>query len=241
MTYLIYVSLFGVFAVFFVLERLYPARPQPFDPRWFARALAMNMVQLGIMLVVGLWLNPLLSHYALVPIGRAWHPVLGGMAAAILASFFQYFWHRAEHASNFLWRVFHQLHHSPSRIDLLATDYTHPLDHIVYTLFNSLAAVVVFGLDDVGIAWSVFIYGVNNYYAHCNIRSPQWLGLVLQRPEMHRVHHRQGHHAQNYGFPVWDVMFGTFANPKDADFEVGFEGGLEHRVSDMLIGKDVHA
>ncbi|MBB3228875.1 sterol desaturase/sphingolipid hydroxylase (fatty acid hydroxylase superfamily) [Luteibacter sp. Sphag1AF] len=237
----IYASLAVVFVLLFILERVFPDQSLPFNRRWFIRALVMNMVQLGLMLLFALWLNPWLGQYALFSIGESWPPILGGMAAAILSSFFQYGWHRAEHASDFLWRTFHQLHHSPSRIDILATDYTHPLDYIVYTLFNSFAAIVLLGLNAEGIAWSVFVYGVNNYYAHCNIRSPRWLGLVVQRPEMHRVHHKLGHHAQNYGFPVWDVMFGTFCNPDRADFEVGFGGDREHQVAAMLAGKDVNA
>ncbi|UPG85808.1 sterol desaturase family protein [Luteibacter aegosomatis] len=240
MTYIIYMSLFLVFLLFLFLERAFPARPQPFEWRWFVRATTMNMVQLAILVAIGIWLNPWMAPYALVPWVGTLPPLIGGIAAAILASLFQYFWHRAAHANDFLWRTFHQLHHSPTRIDLLATDYTHPLDHIVFTVFNSVAAVGIFGLTDVGIAWSVFVYGVNNYYAHCNIRSPRWFGLLLQRPEMHRVHHRLDHHAQNYGLPMWDMMFGTFANPETADFPVGFSDGRELRVRDMLLGKDVH-
>ena len=31
-----------------------------------------------------------------------------------------------------------------------------------------------------------------------NVRTPQWLGYLVQRPESHSVHHQRGVHAYNY-------------------------------------------
>src|SRR4030095_12142645 len=45
--------------------------------------------------------------------------VSGGVIVGVLAwSFVAYWWHRAEHRFDVLWRGFHQLHHSPQRVDL---------------------------------------------------------------------------------------------------------------------------
>ncbi len=240
MSHGLYFALGGVFVLLFVLERMFPARREPFDPGWFVRALTINVVQLGIMLALALALNPMLAPHALYS-AADWPPALGGLAAAIIGSFIQYGWHRAAHASDFLWRVFHQMHHSPSRIDVLTTNYSHPLDYLVNTAIHAFSAVVVLGLDADAIAWSVFIYGANNYFAHCNLRSPRWLGYVLQRPEMHRLHHRFEHHRQNYGFPMWDMLFGTWENPPThGDYTCGFGGDREKQVAKMLLGKDVN-
>ncbi|GGA81875.1 hypothetical protein GCM10011521_20280 [Arenimonas soli] len=242
MSHGLYLALAGVFVLMFVLERLFPARRVSFDRPWFLRAIVVNLVQLGIMVAIALAASRLLAGRSWFEVGGHWPAPLAGLAAAMLGSLVQYGWHRAVHASDLLWRIFHQMHHSPTHIDVLATNYSHPLDYVVNTTIHTVAAVAVLGLDPDGIAWSVFIYGVNNYYAHCNLRSPYWLGYLLQRPEMHRIHHKRGHHAQNYGFPVWDMLFGTWVNPVDADdYDCGFGEGREARVWAMLAGRDVNA
>jgi sterol desaturase/sphingolipid hydroxylase (fatty acid hydroxylase superfamily) len=51
-------------------------------------------------------------------------------------------------------------------------------------------------------------------FQHANIRTPRWLGYLVQRPESHSLHHERGVHARNYSdLPLFDLLFGTFANP----------------------------
>jgi sterol desaturase/sphingolipid hydroxylase (fatty acid hydroxylase superfamily) len=57
---------------------------------------------------------------------------------------------------------------------------------------------------------------------------------------MHRVHHQLGHHAQNYGLPLWDMLFRTWVNPKEYVTHCGFDEMRALRISDMLLGVDVH-
>ena len=60
------------------------------------------------------------------------------------------------------------------------------------------------------------------------------------RDRMHTVHHQYGHHAQNYGLPVWDLLFGTWANPAERVERLGFDDDKAERVTDMLRWQDVH-
>jgi sterol desaturase/sphingolipid hydroxylase (fatty acid hydroxylase superfamily) len=76
--------------------------------------------------------------------------------------------------------------------------------------------------------------GLNNLYIHVDLSTPRWTGPILQRPEMHRVHHKRGHHAQNYGLPIWDLLFGTYANPKERVQECGFVPEKESQIAAML-------
>ena len=63
------------------------------------------------------------------------------------------------------------------------------------------------------------------------MRTPQWLGYLIQRPESHCVHHRMGVHYYNYAdLPFWDMLFGTFRNPRQFMGECGFEGGADLRM-----------
>jgi sterol desaturase/sphingolipid hydroxylase (fatty acid hydroxylase superfamily) len=57
---------------------------------------------------------------------------------------------------------------------------------------------------------------------------------------MHRVHHAYGHHAQNYGLPVWDMLFGTWHNPTVQVERCGFDDEKSDNICAMLRGVDVH-
>ena len=55
------------------------------------------------------------------------------------------------------------------------------------------------------------------------------------------MHHGRGVHAYNYAdLPLWDMVFGTFRNPRDVTgMEAGFYLGASTRIPEMLIGQDV--
>ena len=59
------------------------------------------------------------------------------------------------------------------------------------------------------------------------------------------LHHEFAVHARNYGdLPLWDMLFGTFANPRDeavtAGLRVGFAPEAARRVGAMLLCVDVN-
>ena len=56
------------------------------------------------------------------------------------------------------------------------------------------------------------------------------------------MHHARGVHAFNYAdFPLWDLVFGTFRNPRAFEAETGFWDGASKRVGKLLLGRDVAA
>jgi sterol desaturase/sphingolipid hydroxylase (fatty acid hydroxylase superfamily) len=62
----------------------------------------------------------------------------------------------------------------------------------------------------------------------------------VQRPESHTEHHAKNIHAGNYSdLPLFDILFGTFKNPKTYSHETGFYNGASGRVKEMLLFKDV--
>ena len=78
-------------------------------------------------------------------------------------------------------------------------------------------------------------------FQHWNIRTPRWLGYLIQRPEAHCEHHRLDVHAYNYGdLPIWDLLLGTFKNPVGFDGRCGFESPADRRLGAMLAFEDVH-
>ncbi len=76
------------------------------------------------------------------------------------------------------------------------------------------------------------------YFA--NIKTPQWLGYLIQRPESHTIHHAQGVHRHNYSdLPIYDILFGTFYNPANYEHETGFYNGASDKIRSMLLFKDI--
>lgn len=77
---------------------------------------------------------------------------------------------------------------------------------------------------------------------HANIKTPRWMGYIFQRPESHSVHHARGIHAYNYSdLPMFDILLGTFHNPKEFARETGFYPGASSRIGDMILFKDINA
>jgi sterol desaturase/sphingolipid hydroxylase (fatty acid hydroxylase superfamily) len=49
-------------------------------------------------------------------------------------------------------------------------------------------------------------------------------------------------HSYNYGdLPIWDLLFGTFRNPREFNGECGFEAPADRRLGTMLAFADANA
>lgn len=151
-----------------------------------------------------------------------------------------YMWHRTMHRSEVLWRVFHQMHHSSEKLDIPSTFYFSPMDIAGLTFLGSIVFALIMGVDPRAATVIILFLSFLSIFQHANIRTPVWLGYIIQRPEQHAVHHSRGVHAHNYSdFPIYDLIFGTFKNPADHQGEYGFYLGASTRVLDMLYFRDV--
>jgi sterol desaturase/sphingolipid hydroxylase (fatty acid hydroxylase superfamily) len=131
------------------------------------------------------------------------------------------------------------MHHSAERVDMLGSNYFHPIDFALQIAVSTLP-VMLLGISPSAAALGGLIGYFFGNFPHLNVRTPQWLGWFIQRPEAHAVHHGRGIHAYNYGnFPLWDILFGTFRNPATFTEEAGFWDGASAKVSAMLCGRDV--
>src|SRR5574343_555469 len=229
-----------VFVAIFTREVIAPASRSLCDNRWLILAGAVNLAQMSAAIVAGLVFESWFAGHTLVQLSPVLHPAVGGALTFLIASFIAYWWHRAMHKSDRLWRVFHQLHHSPSRIEALTAFYAHPLDSIAATFITCAVSYLLLGLGAASAAWALFFVSIFNLYIHSDTSSPLWVGYFVQRPEMHRVHHQLDHHAHNYGLPLWDLLFGTWRNPHEYVEACGFAQQRGERVYDMLMGRDVN-
>jgi sterol desaturase/sphingolipid hydroxylase (fatty acid hydroxylase superfamily) len=201
--------LLGVtFVALLGLEHARPGRSQPAVRGWYAKGFA----SFGVAAAAYALLLPRVveAGAALAPVHA---PAVAAPLAVLLADAVFHPLHRALHHSRPLWRAVHRLHHSAQRVDVAGTAYMHPLD-LALQLAALAAAVIALGLPPAGAAAAGYIALTAQLVAHVNVRTPQWLGRFVQRPEAHSVHHTRGVHAYNYGtLPLWDIVLGTFRNP----------------------------
>ena len=231
----------AAFAVCFLLERLIPGWRLPSVKTWPVRVLLINGVQLGVVLLAGVTWERWLSAWSLFALSERLGALGGGLVAYVIATFVFYWWHRWRHEVDALWLGFHQIHHSPRRIEVITSFYKHPGEMVVNSIMGSLLVYTLLGLSPQAGAVYTACTALGEFFYHTNVTTPRWVGFVFQRPEMHRIHHQYGRHKNNYGDIVWwDMLFGTYENPARFTATCGFDPDREERLPEMLRYRDVH-
>jgi sterol desaturase/sphingolipid hydroxylase (fatty acid hydroxylase superfamily) len=220
------------------IEAIWPAREFPKIRFWRLAGLGFLAVIIGLGVVTPLLLPPeWLAQHRLMNGTRL--GVLGGTIVGLLVSeLVGYFIHRAAHRYSFLWRGMHQMHHAPRRVDIASSTVFHPTEVIVQSVLGMGIGVFVMGLDPLAVAILGYLGAFFGMFQHLNVRTPKWIGYVVQRPEAHCIHHQLNVHGYNYGnITLWDMVFGTFRNPATFEGRVGFAEKASY--VKMLFGKDV--
>lgn len=228
-----------IFIGFLLAERLIGGgRTFPGVRFWTLLGLAGLIVSGAANALMPMLFAPLLAPVRLVDLSGT------GLAAAlpvvVLTTFFTYWTHRIQHRFDILWRLGHQLHHSAARVDVASAMMFHPIDLFFQIGVTTLAAALLGATPQ-----AAALAGVGNFviavFQHWNVRTPRWVGYIIQRPEAHCLHHERDVHARNFGdLPIWDMIFGTFANPATVDVPVGFADGRGRRVLAMILCQDVN-
>lgn len=227
----------GLFAVFAIAELATRARVFPKVTNWKLKGAAFAVLYVAVATYAPLMWDGWLGEHRLLPADTLplWAQVAGGFLVLQLGV---YAWHRTMHNTPPLWRWFHQLHHSAERVDVWGAFYFHPLDMVGWTLLGSLALVWGFGVSAEAAIIVALAATFCSLFQHANIKTPRWLGFIVTRPESHSLHHERGVHGRNYGdIPLFDMLFGTFENPKDFSGKVGFYDGGSKRLGAMLAGR----
>ena len=221
------------------MERAFVGWRLPKVKTWPFRVLLINAVQLSVLYLAGMTWEKWFQEYAFFQL--PFSSILGGILSYFIATFIFYWWHRFRHESDFLWRVFHQIHHSPRRLEVITSFYKHPLEMIVNSVIGAFLVYILLGLPKEAAAVYTFLTALGEFFYHTNIKTPRSVGYVFQRPEMHRIHHQFGRHKNNYGDIVWwDMLFGTYENPPDFSNTCGFSAEKEERLLEMLAMEDIH-
>ena len=225
---------------FLIIERLKPGRKLPQIKNWYYQAILINLVQLLITLATArLWIE-IFGEISLFKISNWQSQILQGLFAWFIGTFFFYWWHRVRHLKGF-WLIFHQIHHSPSRIEAITSFYKHPIEILSDAILSALILYPLLGCSMMGAFWYNCFAGIVEYLYHSNIKTPKWFRYFIQTPELHSIHHQFGVHKYNFGdIPIWDRIFGTYKDTTEFAERCGFPKNAENKLKEMLLFKDVY-
>ena len=226
---------------FLAWERIRPGRFLPVSDGWYVRSLTINLVQLLTTVIVGIYWHHWWTGWSLLTTASIGMPPLEGFGGWFVGTFVFYWWHRLRHRAGF-WQVFHQVHHSPRRIEVLTSFYKHPVEILCNSLLTSLILFPVLGVSVAAAAWYNLFAATGEYFYHANVRTPTWLRYFVQTPELHSIHHQFDVHSYNFSdIPIWDRIFGTYRDSVEFTARCGFPDGAEQKLAQMLIFRDVYA
>ncbi|MEJ2326335.1 MAG: sterol desaturase family protein [Chromatiaceae bacterium] len=232
-------AIIAIYGAIIAWEAAAPARPLPAVRRWPLKGAAALLLYVMISTYLPLFWTETLAQYQVFDLAD-----LGTWGGAAVGLFVLeagiYAWHRALHTSALLWRGFHQMHHSAERLDTWSAFWFSPLDVAGLTAIASLCLTLVVGITAQAATIVMLAAIFFTVFQHANVHTPRWLGYLVQRPESHSLHHERGVHGRNYtDLPLFDILFGTFANPREFARTAGFYDGASSRVIDMIAFRDV--
>jgi sterol desaturase/sphingolipid hydroxylase (fatty acid hydroxylase superfamily) len=236
----------GALVLFFVYERLWPAADSPLLLR-FGRAgaaawrrLARNLGLFGFTLLI--------SPLVVVPVtawanlhGLGWRPAWWGgwsglLLDLVLLDLWIYWWHRANHEIDFLWR-FHGVHHLDELLDSTSALRFHFGEVFLSALVRAVV-IILLALPLASVLLFEALILVSAIFHHSDARLPQRLEQALARviitPSIHWVHHHavRADTDSNYGtiFSFWDPLFRSKSRTRRwATMPIGVEGSVGDR------------
>jgi sterol desaturase/sphingolipid hydroxylase (fatty acid hydroxylase superfamily) len=114
------------------------------------------------------------------------------------------------------------------------------MDMVGFTLLGSVIFTLTIGLSPKAVTPIILSLNFLSAFQHANIKTPRWLGYIIQRPEQYAIHYQKGVHWYNYSdLPFYDLLFGTFKNPTNFQEENGFLDGTSNRIKEMLLFKGI--
>jgi len=130
---------------------------------------------------------------------------------AFISELWFYTSHRVMHASDFLWKHVHSVHHQITAPSVYFSLYTHPIEYIFGNFITLAIGPVVMGSHFL----LVFTWVVISTLDFCSGHAGWHLPFGLS-PEFHDYHHR--HETGNYGtgLGIMDNIFGTNCDYKCA-------------------------
>lgn len=233
--YLKAAAVFFVFAVLFVVERIFRAAPAPVTSTRVFRNLGLWLVIAAlspfiVAPITALGANALLwERSPAMTIGAIGVGVL--IIDLILLDLWTYWLHRAYHRIPLMWRL-HEVHHRDAFLDTTSAVRFH-LGEVVLSSILRLAPIMVLSIPLMTVILFEAILLACALFHHSNVRLPQSFERRLSRfivtPSIHWVHHHalRSDTDSNYGslLSAWDYLFRSRSGTKRSyDMKIGAEG-----------------
>jgi len=194
--------------------------------------IAVAIAVLPLVAIFGLHFKTLTQGHGILSTQPVW---LQGIEVFVIGDFFGYWQHRLFHGAR-LW-PFHAVHHSSTQLDWLSSVRLHPVNDVGAKLIQAVPLIAMgFNLTPVA------LYApITTFYAimvHANL---SWdLGpfkYAFVSPTFHRWHHTKANEGLNKnfagGFPLWDMLFGTYYMPRRQPTVFG----IDDPIPDGFIGQ----
>jgi sterol desaturase/sphingolipid hydroxylase (fatty acid hydroxylase superfamily) len=222
---------FGVvfYFIVYLLERASGGTTKQYRTRGFLQDVAYwfyyrsGLNNLLFMTALFSFLGPKLSFLQFT-IVTSLPAIVRGTLWFLLADFGDYWVHRLEHASRFVW-AFHSTHHAQEQLNFATTSRFHPVDHFIS---NALTFVPLLMLGASPKSWPPYFLAVDSLTIMLHSRITWRFGAlsrVFVTPRFHSFHHSTDprHYNKNFGafLTIWDHMFGTAVDAAEQPTEYG--------------------
>lgn len=226
-----YIIIIGTAVLFIILERIFPyIRGQKVLREGFFDDLALYTIAQSY--ILGIIIFTFIIRFIDGTTGLSRLQIFTDVPIWIQLIFFTvthdlyiYWMHRWQHKNKFLWRI-HEAHHSPKKVDWLSGSRSHALEILINQTVEFLPIVLLGSPPEVA-AYKGVISAVWGMYIHSNlnVRTGK-LQMVINGPEMHRIHHTTGK-GRNRNFAtklaIWDWIFGSAYLPEEKANEYGLK------------------
>jgi sterol desaturase/sphingolipid hydroxylase (fatty acid hydroxylase superfamily) len=189
-------------------------------------------LSLGLTLLPAAWLHRTLANATGLSIELgSWPVALQVIAFYFVYSLFDYWEHRLDHTARF-WPL-HRYHHAAEDFCVLTSVRVHPAS--ISGVISGVIPAVLIGMSEGGLFWFVALNLTVHYLIHTRIASDfGWIGRwVIQSPLHHRLHHKLDMTEPTSNFalvPLWDRLFGTWAEAAVPRVAVGVAAPYRHGV-----------
>jgi sterol desaturase/sphingolipid hydroxylase (fatty acid hydroxylase superfamily) len=235
------VIVLGTLALLLVLERLVPMAVMVGGMKRVARNISLAGLNAILSWAVVVPLSALAASHALDWRPAWWSGWTGLALDVLILDCWIYWWHRANHEWQFLWR-FHEVHHLDETLDASSALRFHFGEVLLSSLVRA-GVILLLGVPLLSVVVFETLLALSAMFHHSNIRLPKRLEKVLSyvivTPSIHWVHH----HAirrdtdSNYSalLSLWDRLFASrSATVRTPDMPIGTEGLKDRSLAGLI-------
>lgn len=183
--------------------------------------LLFKLVFRPLVWMLALWFIGFASHH-LPHLERVWPsrwPVaLQFLALLAVFDLVGYGYHRTLHRYDWMF-AFHSLHHDTENMHVLKSNRLHVGEEVINFMLL-VPAMILLGCPTGMMIWLGMWEVFEGNLSHSNVdqRFPRWFHYLVRTIDVHYIHHSADGRQMNSnfgGFPIWDIVFGTYLHPFD--------------------------